>query len=179
MGGLMGFLKFTMETGEEFQDGWLPTLDTSLRVNERNLVLYKFYQKEVSSNTVIQRCSAMAENSKIQILSNDMVRRMLNTSENLRDEVRCSVVDSYAQMLINSGYSPQTTRKVIMNGLKNYENKKKASFRKGGRPLHVPEADSRAKRQWKKLVGKSEWFKGGKRKDREDEDESQRNISNF
>ena len=43
--GMFGFLKFTVETGCDFVDGWLPTLDCSLRVNEMNVVDYKFYEK--------------------------------------------------------------------------------------------------------------------------------------
>ena len=38
-------LNFTMETGEEFDDSWLPTLDISLLVNNNNQILYKFFEK--------------------------------------------------------------------------------------------------------------------------------------
>ena len=31
MGGIEDFLKFTTETEEDFEDGWLPTLDTAIR----------------------------------------------------------------------------------------------------------------------------------------------------
>ena len=37
--GVLDYLRFTFESGEDYEDGWLPTLDTSLRVNERNKVL--------------------------------------------------------------------------------------------------------------------------------------------
>ena len=36
---LENFLTFTMETGEEFEGGWLPTLDTKLVVEKNNSVL--------------------------------------------------------------------------------------------------------------------------------------------
>ena len=44
------FLRFTMETEEDFVSGWLPTLDTDLRVVNNNTVQYTFYEKPVSSN---------------------------------------------------------------------------------------------------------------------------------
>ena len=50
---LENFLKFTMETGEEFEGGWLPTLDTKLRVEMNNRVLYTHYEKPVASNTCV------------------------------------------------------------------------------------------------------------------------------
>ena len=48
---LENFLTFTMETGEEFEGGWLPTLDTKLRVEKNNKVLYTHYEKPMASNT--------------------------------------------------------------------------------------------------------------------------------
>ena len=44
MGGIEGFLNFTMKTGIHFPDGWLPTLDTSLNMDDRNIFIYKFYE---------------------------------------------------------------------------------------------------------------------------------------
>ena len=70
-----------METGEDYQDMWLPTLDTRLKVGEDNRVLHGFYEKPTSSNLTVQRRTAMGEDAKIQVLSNDLVRRLKNNSE--------------------------------------------------------------------------------------------------
>ena len=45
------YLQFTVETGEdpEFSEGWLPTLDTSMKINDRNQVLFKYYEKQEDS----------------------------------------------------------------------------------------------------------------------------------
>ena len=70
------FLKFTTEIGEDFRDGWLPTLDVSLRVEERSCkVAWKFFEKPTTSRTTVQRRSAMGGQVKSQILANDLVRR--------------------------------------------------------------------------------------------------------
>ena len=37
--GVEDYLRFTMETGEDYRDQWLPTLDMSLYVSEDNKVL--------------------------------------------------------------------------------------------------------------------------------------------
>ena len=89
------FLNFTMETCEDFTSGWLATLDTDLQISETNRVEYKYYEKPMSSNVCIQRLTAMDENSKMKTLSNDLTRRLLNTSESLDNEVRVDVMDSH------------------------------------------------------------------------------------
>jgi hypothetical protein len=68
-------------------------------------------------NMVLQMGTAMAENTKIQCLANDLVRRMLTTSELEEDKTRNAVVDQYAQMMVNSGYGLEQVRKVLINGL--------------------------------------------------------------
>ena len=46
----------------------------------------------------------MGEGSKIQILSNNLKRRLLISSEELGQEVKNSIVDGYSQKLGNRGY---------------------------------------------------------------------------
>ena len=102
--GLEDYLQFTMESGEDFVDGWLPTLDTNLRVDNANQVQFKFYEKETCAKKTVQKQSAMEENAKIQTVSNDLVHRLNNTMESLGAKELELVVDSYGQKLLNSGY---------------------------------------------------------------------------
>ena len=152
------FLTFTMETGEDFQSGWLASLDTDLKMTNLNQVEYRFYEKPMSSNMTVQKLTAMEENSKMKTLSNDLIRRLLNTSEALGMEERVKIVDDYGQKLLNSGYGIEQTRTIIINGLKGYEKKLKES-RSGGRKLHRTSEESSSIRSRKKLIDKSEWFK--------------------
>ena len=55
----------------------------SLRVNKENKVEYKYLDKPMVARKTIQKRSAMNENSNINILSNGMMRRLLNTKEDL------------------------------------------------------------------------------------------------
>ena len=45
MGEKEDFLEFTTKTQEDYQGGWLPTLDSAIRVSEDNKVLFKFWEK--------------------------------------------------------------------------------------------------------------------------------------
>ena len=50
LNGVEDYLRFTIETEEDFMDRWLPTLDTKLRVDGSNQVLHGFYEKPTNAN---------------------------------------------------------------------------------------------------------------------------------
>ena len=120
MNSICSWLEFTMETEEMF-DGVLPTLDLELWVSESNRILYSFFEKSMVSQMVLHKRSAMPEGIRRATLNQEMVRRMLNTSEDVKDTKRVEIVDDYAQKMINSEYTIEETRNVIMAGLKGYE----------------------------------------------------------
>ena len=161
MTGLESYLDFTMETAEEF-DGWLPTLDTNLAVDENNIVLFKYFEKPMSSNSVLSSRTAMSEDSKMRSLSNELIRRMLTTSERVCDATRMEIVDGYAQKLFNSGYKIDQVRRIILAGLKGYEKLLKESKKPGGRKLHRTAGESSKARARKKIMEKTEWFRDRK-----------------
>ena len=158
MEGVENYLKFTGETGEDFEGGWLPTLDTNLKVTKENKVLFKMYEKETCSRQTIHKKSAMGENIKSQILSQDLIRRLLNTSEDLSKEYREHVVDEYGKKILNSGYTREQAIRILVNGIKGYENKRRRRI-KEGRRLRTTAKESRSERYRKKLLAKSTWFK--------------------
>ena len=136
MGTLVGvekFLDFTMETIDDFNDKWLPTLDTKLKVDRSNQVLFDFYEKPTSSNLTVQKRTAMGEDAKIQVVSNDLIRRLQNCSEELGKGAKVKIVDEYTQKLSNSGYRGEHLKKIITNGIKGYEGKVRSRVR----PIHL------------------------------------------
>ena len=158
MGGVEEYLNFTTEVGEDFPGGWLPTLDTSLRVTPENKIQYKFYEKPEGAKSTVQMRSAMGENSKYQILSQEMIRRLLNTSEELEVEHKQEIVDKYAEKLHNSGYELDQIRKILLAGIKGYGAKRRRCEEEG-RPLRRSAKESETARMRTKLIGKSTWFK--------------------
>ena len=110
----------------------------------------------MSSNMVVQKSSAMDENSKMKILANDLTRRLLNTSESLGMNAKVKAVDMYSQKLTNSGYRVDQVRRIVINGIKGYEKRVQESRIKGGRRLHRTSGESSTGRTRRKLLGKSE-----------------------
>ena len=62
----------------------------------------------------------MGKNARNQILLQDMVRRLMNTSEGLPEEEYSRIADNYAEKLKNSGYSLEQIRRIILAGIKGY-----------------------------------------------------------
>ena len=76
LGGLVDCLDFNIEPSEDFSDGWLPTLDISMRVSSMNQIEYQFYEKPTVSKMCLQ-------NGLVQSLVQDIIRRMLNCSSHI------------------------------------------------------------------------------------------------
>ena len=165
-------LKFTMETCEDFESGKLPTLDTQIWMEGKKL-MYEFYEKPMSAKTVIRRNSALSENTKVASLSQDLIRRMKNTSLDLPIAARVQIVDEFSSKLLTSGYSREQIKKIAIAGLKGFE-KAVRSHKEGKRTLHRSAHEGAAGRNRKKLLERSNWFKGKKRSEEEVDEEISR-----
>ena len=164
--GVAEYLNFTFETGQDFEDGWLPTLDTNLRVTEGNQVEYKYFEKPTTTNTTLRKTTAMNENTKIQCLANDLVRRLLNTRAELPSMYREEVVNGYATKLLSSGYDREQVKRILLSGMRGYVAKKKRRQASGRRRIHDTAMESRGTRARKKLIGKTSWYRDRKKEDR-------------
>ena len=91
----------------------LPVLDTQVSIGSDGRILYKFYEKPMASPVLLQAESAMDERTKMDILTREGVRRLLNTSLEFPKEVTDDIMSDYMQKLLNSGYN-QRFRKDIL-----------------------------------------------------------------
>ena len=92
MNSIYPHLKFEMETEDMFNNGRLPTLDFDCWVID-NKIYYSFFQKSMARKTVIHKQSALSEKTKVTSLSQDLIRRMKNTSEDVPIEERIAIID--------------------------------------------------------------------------------------
>ena len=96
MQGLTDCLTFTVETEEDFSDGWLPTLDMKLRVNKANQIEYNFFEKPTGSSKCLQASTALNPNCLIRSLNNEMMRRLSNMNEHIPMEEKTEVLDKFS-----------------------------------------------------------------------------------
>ena len=154
MQGLTKCLAFTVETCEDFSDGWLPTLDIQLRVNEQNLMEYSFYEKPTAPNRCLQSETALNQNSLIRCLGNQVGRRLDSFSQSVPLRERVAALDRFSQKLLNSGHSLPTVRGILVSGIKGH--KRKVERCEAARtPLHRSSSQSAASRRSKKLLASS------------------------
>ena len=162
MNSVCSWLRLTMEHEEMF-NGVLPTLDLIIWVSKENKVLFSFFEKEMVSPMVLHKRSAMPESIRRATLNQELVRRMINTSELVDMGKRLEVVDNYAQKLINSEYNMKETVDVIIGGLKGYERLLSLSRDPENprwKPLHVSGKWNSRNRRMAKLRARDNWFKG-------------------
>ena len=129
-----------------------------------NLVHYEFFNKPMANKNVIAKISALSENVKIASLNQNLIRRMLNTSEHVNIKTRTNIVDEFTQQLLNSGYDWDQVRKIIVSGLTGYENMVSRAKRTGS-GLHRSAAEGAQERRRKKLLAKSSWFRSAPKTD--------------
>jgi hypothetical protein len=150
MNSICDFLVLTMESGDDFRDGRLPTLDLNIWVER--ITPHSFSKKVDFWDTLMM----------VATLSQEVIRRMMNTSEQLDMRDRNMVVDNYAQKLSNSGYNVEQSRKMIVSGLTGYERRLALSRNKESvkwRPLHEGAKYNAKARRNKKMISKNNWYK--------------------
>ena len=54
MNNIFPFLSFTIELGEDFPDGKLPSLDTKVWVMDGWRILYEFFEKTMATNLMVE-----------------------------------------------------------------------------------------------------------------------------
>jgi hypothetical protein len=112
MQGLTQCLAFTVETSEDFADGWLPTLGFKIRVSKSNIIEYSFYEKPTTSNRCLQAETALNHNCLIRSLGNEVDRRLDGFTKSMGVREKVAALDTFSQKLIKSGHSLATVRNI-------------------------------------------------------------------
>lgn len=89
-------------------------------------------------------------------LSQNVVRRLLNTHNSLKPE-RIQILNSYTNRLLNSGYSRTQVKGIMLAGLKVYKRYKREAERRGD-SVHRSSEDTREQRRDKTMTGKLDWY---------------------
>ena len=157
------FLKFEMESQIDFENGSLPTLDTNLYTTTNGKIRYKYYEKPMASNVVLQKQSAMSESMKRATLVEEVVRRMRNTSIETEVKLKIEILEGLVDKMERSGYSEEYMCDIMKDGLTKWEAMKwRSNLEKDHedyRPLHLGKWFKTRERRKKKMMAKSTWYK--------------------
>ena len=75
-------IKLTIDFPSNNEDGWIPNLDIQARVNN-NRIEYKFFKKKMSNHLTILERSAIPERVKRCSHTQEIIRRLRNTSRDI------------------------------------------------------------------------------------------------
>ena len=117
---VLDFLRFTTESEEEFEGGYLPTLDFLTKVLNSGKITFKHFYKPMINNLVLEKDTALSQNTIFSSLRQDLVRRLLNTSRDEHINVRLGVIENFTQLLINSKHCYSFIKPIILQALTKY-----------------------------------------------------------
>ena len=80
MNDIMKFLNLTVEICDDFGDYKLPTLDLEIWIQAGKQIIYEYFEKPMNTNLVLEKTSALSENTRVSSLSQEVVRVLLNCS---------------------------------------------------------------------------------------------------
>ena len=126
MNTLVPGIKFTTETEEDFE-GWLPTLDVQVKMEdqprrksvakEKRVIRYKFFSKTMSNVKVAEFGTAHPINSIYATLSQEVNRRLLRCDLETKEEVLRDVLEEFSTKLVTSKFGKVMVAKIIRNGM--------------------------------------------------------------
>ena len=94
--------------------------------------------------------SASPWNQKIATLSQEVVRRLLNTSEELKQEDKNNILNEFGRKMRRSGYIKIQISEILISGIQGYKRKWEGRVNR-----HRRGEETEAGRRRKKLTGKT------------------------
>ena len=167
-------LEFTVEAPEDFPNEQLPTLDFKLWQEADKTINHSYFQKPMKSPLTIMARSGMGKQQKMQILSNELTRRLSNTNiNNTTKQEITRIIEEFTKELKNSEYHQETAKQIVMSGIRGHRTRitrRTANGQEFYRPAHKT-VNTRNK---KKIMARQNWF----RIDKEEQEHNEQNTKN-
>ena len=159
-------IETTIDYPSRNKDKKIPILDLKvwteeIKINENKtfIILHEFYCKEVTSKNVINSRSAFPEKSKRTILTQEIIRILMNCSRRLKWETVCKHVEFFLAKMQLSGYGQNFRAQVVKSALNAYD-KIIEKDENNIEPLYRNRNYKRIERMEDKRTKKANWYKG-------------------
>jgi hypothetical protein len=140
----------------------MPILDMKVDITEEGILVYKHYEKEVSTKKVMHANSAQAASCKKSVHVQEVIRRIMNTSARLdwKEDV-APVLSDYMGRMMLAGYSEGYRKNVLQHAFRIID-KKKEEVDNGVRPMFRKKEWEADRRRMDKQKKRHSWStKGG------------------
>ena len=156
-------IQLEVDCPSNYDDEKLPILDLKVwieNINGYNRINHEFYSKDISSKAVIQAKSALSWQQKGTVLTQEVLRVILNCSEDVSWEVVVQHINVMVLRMQFSEYTQKFRHEVVNAALKAYDEiKRKVSS--GERPRYRPYEWNRQERDAMKREKAVGWYKRG------------------
>ena len=138
-------------------DNKMPILDMKVWDDCDNRIVYKHYEKTVSSKQILSARSAQSSACKRSVHVQEMVRRILNTSTRLEwDEYVAPTLSEYMKRMALAGYNENYRKTTLIHAISIFDHMKEEQ-QLGTRPLHRPRNWQEEERRKKKKRKRNNW----------------------
>ena len=155
-------IKVTVDYPSRYRDGKMPILDLKCWLGSkegRPMLMHEFYHKDVASRGVINARSAMSQKTMRTILTQEVLRVLMNCSKHLPWEEVCKHVQEYCARMQFSGHSTRMRGQVVRSALNAYDKIREKDAR-GEVPMYRPREWNREEREENRRKKKRYWFRG-------------------
>ena len=160
-------IRVTVDFPAKHDSNRLPILDSEMWIEEvevagtmKHQILYSYYEKEMSSKYLIHKNTAISRSSKMNILVNELLRIMKNTSLRVKQDERDKHVQHFMHKMQLSEYNQEDRVHVYKKAMRifreNVEGKEVYP--------HVDKFARLSKMTRQKVQQKKTWFKNGRYK---------------
>ena len=156
-------IKVEVDYPSKHLDKKIPILDLKVWVEKRegvNVVLHEFYSKDISSKAVIHPRSAIPSATKRTIMTQEILRVLLNCSTLLPWEQTATHVNHIVARMQYSGYDHRFRYEVVRSALEAYKGITSRD-KNGVRPMYRTKDWKRSEWETIKRSKKVNWYKEG------------------
>ena len=101
-------------------------------------VLFEFFEKTMATNLMVEADSALSREVKLSTLSEEITRRLRNTSLDLESSCRLEILERACVKMKTSGHSEQFIRQAVEQGIRSYEDRVMRSKLETSHPGYQP-----------------------------------------
>ena len=156
-------IRLTIDYPSRNGDGKVPMLNVKMwfaSTNGQRRILYEHYEKEIATKAVINARSAIPNQTKRTVMSQEMLNILLHCSDQLPWDTVCGHLNNFMKKLQFSGYAQPFRYHVMQSAMKAYRKIKEKS-ELGIRPINRLRSWRRHEREEEKQRKKRSWYKEG------------------
>ena len=152
-------IQIEVDFPSKYDDNKMPILDLKVWV-ENNKVKHEFYQKSVSSKSMIHQRTAMPIDKKRTIITQEILRVMTRCSPDLEWDKVIPHLNNTMKRLQYSGYNKRFRCEVLKSAIHAYKTIRDKD-KNGIQPLYRTRSWKKEEREKEKKKKKTGWFRKG------------------